>query len=113
MQESEGYLGVFWGCVRFPECDGTVSARGTYMRAAQLADEEFNGRPLLPVVRVRHGEYRSKGGRYIIRFVKAKKRKYDRWEVLDLKVNAVVCSGPSCVQLRFSMAGADDTGHPL
>jgi len=27
-----GYLGQFWGCEDFPNCNGTVSAKGQYMR---------------------------------------------------------------------------------
>jgi ssDNA-binding Zn-finger/Zn-ribbon topoisomerase 1 len=32
MQIRNGYLGEFWGCVTFPICKGTVTAKGTYMR---------------------------------------------------------------------------------
>jgi DNA topoisomerase-3 len=32
MEIRQGYLGAFWGCVKFPVCKGTITAKGTYMR---------------------------------------------------------------------------------
>lgn len=32
MEIRTGYLGEFWGCIRYPDCRGTITARGTYMR---------------------------------------------------------------------------------
>lgn len=32
MELRQGYLGFFWGCVKYPDCEGTITAKGTYMR---------------------------------------------------------------------------------
>ncbi len=111
MEIRQNYLGDFWGCVQYPKCGGAISAKGTYMRAGQMAETEFDGRPLLPVVKVKNGEYRSKGGRFIIRYVHNRKgphhlRRY--WEAVDTREKTTQ-TGPSCVQLRFLLAGMDDT----
>lgn len=42
MEIREGYLGLFWGCVRFPDCKGTITARGTYMRKYSDQKEELS-----------------------------------------------------------------------
>ncbi len=111
MTRKEGELGEFWGCCK-PGCEGTISARGTYMRAAQMEEKEFNGRPLLEVTRERAGRYVSKCGRYVLSIVK-RKGLPDYWEALDKYSGEVVLKRPSCVQLRFDLAPPKEEGEQL
>lgn len=39
MEIRTGYLGDFWGCIRFPDCNGTITARGTYMRSKKIKEK--------------------------------------------------------------------------
>jgi len=109
MEIRTGFLGDFWGCVTFPTCSGTVSAKGTYTRAAQMAETEFDGKPLLPVTRITHGHYESKGKRFRICFRKHRKRALSHWEVYDRRVHEITHTGPSLVQFRFLLATEEDT----
>jgi hypothetical protein len=103
MELKSFYLGQFWGCCKHPECNGFISAKGTNLRAAQSAESEFAGRPLLPVVKERDGRYKSKDGRYVLQKVKKRKEPL-YWEALDLYSGEVVLTAPSCVKLRFALA---------
>lgn len=82
------------------------------MRAAQMAEEEFDGRPLVPVIRLRAGEYKSRDGLILFRLVKFKKISSNYWEAVDAQTGAVLLTEKSLVKLRFSLAERHHDGNP-
>lgn len=74
------------------------------MRAAQYADNFYNGHPILPVTREDDGLYYSLDGRIMLIYIRARKSRDRHWEAVDTATKKVLRTAPSLVRLRLALA---------